>query len=152
MLTGDQSLQDLIKLLCTQYASSLPGSLCCQGTSWRESDKSQAFPLSHPVSSQKDCPPPNADPNGLRGNNEMFKRNYSGFAHVESFWDVNTEDLGSLGYFFAKETEFLSSVVTLKRGTMLESHCYVFLEQMCTAFKLKLDIWKSKSCLRGLLY
>lgn len=69
---------------------------------------------------------------------------------LSEMWTLRT--LGPWDTFVAKETEFLSSVVPLKRGTMLESHCYVFLEQMCTAFKLKLDIWKSKSCLRGLLY
>lgn len=43
ILAGDQSLQDLIKLLCTQNASSLPGSLCCQGTLSRKGDESHGF-------------------------------------------------------------------------------------------------------------
>lgn len=50
MLAGDQSVQDLIKLLCIQYASSLSGSVCCQSASWKEGDKPPQIFSCHPKS------------------------------------------------------------------------------------------------------
>lgn len=131
-------------------ASSLPGSLCCQGTSWSKGDKSHRFFLYFtPLFQVRKIV---LHPTSWEATMKCSKETTVALLtwSLSEMWTLRT--LSPWDTFVAKGTEFLLNGVTLKKGTMLGSYCYVFLEQMCTAFKLKLDIWKSKSYLCGLLY
>lgn len=140
-----------ISLKCYAHnnASSLPGSLCCQGTSWREGDKSHRFFLFHPRFQVRKIV---LHPTGWEATMKCSKETTVAWLtwSLSEMWTLRT--LSPWDTFVAKETEFLLSVVTLKRGTMLGSHCYVFPRANVHSFQVKTGHWKSKSYLCGLLY